>query len=170
VFGVLRGMEEAGKIRRGYFVDGLGGAQFAYPGVIDRLRRIRDDAEPGDALVLAATDPANPFGWLLPWPEYHAVEGRGPRRAAGAAVVIAGSDPVFYIDGNGRRLRTLVGASDDALARAVAALRVLANRRPRNTLTLDWIDGERAASTAGAGLFLEAGFVREYLSLRLYVP
>src|SRR5690606_10756751 len=68
VYSVLRSMEEAGRIRRGYFVEGLGGSQFAYPGVVDRLRRERDAAPEGIAVALAATDPANPYGWLLPWP------------------------------------------------------------------------------------------------------
>ena len=59
---------KAGKLRRGYFVEGLGGAQFAYPGTVDRLRRVRDEDAETEVVALAATDPANPYGWLLPWP------------------------------------------------------------------------------------------------------
>ena len=74
VYPILRTMEERGRVRRGYFVEGLGGAQFALPGAVDRLRATR---EPGDeaardsaarTIVLAATDPANPYGAALPWP------------------------------------------------------------------------------------------------------
>src|SRR5207253_10434351 len=91
---VLRAMEEAGKVRRGYFVGGLAGAQFALPGAIDRLRAERPDA-PGfddessgpDVVVMAALDPANPYGALLPWPDDATSR---PRRAAGAQVVLVG--------------------------------------------------------------------------------
>src|SRR5207248_3280869 len=71
---VLRAMEEAGKVRRGYFVEGLGGAQFAHPGAVDRLRAGRDENEAA-FMTLAAIDPANPYGSLLPWPDSTA---RGP--------------------------------------------------------------------------------------------
>ena len=80
VYPVLRAMEDAGRIRRGYFVAGMGGAQFALPGAVDRLRLHRD--EEGKVLVLAATDPANPYGLCPPWPV------KGTRRAAGEYVVL----------------------------------------------------------------------------------
>jgi ATP-dependent Lhr-like helicase len=91
VYDVLRAMEEAGRVRRGYFVEGLGAAQFAEPGADDALRALRDG--PGDgatdapapALVLAATDPANPYGAALPWPDGHDAAG-GPRGAASSGV------------------------------------------------------------------------------------
>ena len=85
VYPVLRAMEESGRIRRGYFVTGLGGAQFALPGAVDRLRAFRDGVPEGfpGAVVLAATDPANPYGVALAWPE---TEGARPQRAAGAFV------------------------------------------------------------------------------------
>jgi ATP-dependent helicase Lhr and Lhr-like helicase len=72
IYSVLRSMEDAGRIRRGYFVEGLGGAQFAYPGIVDRLRRERDAPGEGSVVALAAADPANPYGWLLPWPAWSA--------------------------------------------------------------------------------------------------
>src|SRR5690606_18452823 len=95
VYPVLRAMEESGKLRRGHFVEGLTGAQFAFAGAVDQLRAVRAPAaragegacaEAPPALVLAATDPANPFGVLLPWPPSRVPEAR-PRRAAGAAGV-----------------------------------------------------------------------------------
>ncbi|MBN1320128.1 MAG: hypothetical protein JXA87_04715 [Thermoleophilia bacterium] len=118
-------VEEAGKLRRGYFVEGLGGAQFAYPGTVDRLRRVRDEDTEAEVVALAAADPANPYGWLLPWPPLSsagaasAADGAstedasagqatvrgtlGPRRAVGAAVVLVGGVPVLYLDRNARR-------------------------------------------------------------------
>ncbi len=167
---VLRSMEEAGKVRRGYFVEGLGGAQFAYPGVIDRLRRVRDTEDEHDVIALAATDPANPYGWLLPWPEYREPSGRAPRRIAGATVVLVDGAPVLYLDRGGRRLRTRADSSSEDITRALDALRPIANRRPRNTLTIERIDGEQAISADLAPLFVSAGFLRDYLNLRLYVP
>jgi ATP-dependent Lhr-like helicase len=167
---VLRGMEEAGKVRRGYFVEGLGGAQFAYPGVVDRLRKTRDEFDDPEVVVIAATDPANPFGWLLPWPEYHDPTARSPRRAAGSTVVLVDGNPVVYLDRGGRRMRTMIEADDDALRRAFEALKPLANYRPRNTLTVERVDAKQAVSADLAWMLQEAGFVRDYLSLRLYVP
>jgi len=167
---VLREMEEAGKVRRGYFIEGLGGAQFAYAGVIDRLRSIREQPQEPEVIVLSATDPANPWGWLLPWPEYQDESAAPPRRAAGATVVLVDGVPVFYLDRGGRRLRSMAGADAEPVARAAAALRTLANRRPRNTLTLEKIDGRQATVADLAHVLMQAGFVRDYLSLRLYVP
>ncbi|HUQ42477.1 MAG TPA: crosslink repair DNA glycosylase YcaQ family protein, partial [Candidatus Limnocylindrales bacterium] len=107
VYGVLRAMEEAGRVRRGYFVAGRGAAQFALPGAVDRLRTLREpdeDAEP-KVVTLAATDPANPYGAALGWPKHGADESevdateeraerraqagvRRPMRTAGALVVL----------------------------------------------------------------------------------
>ncbi len=67
VYPVLKAMEESGRVRRGYFVTGLGAAQFALPGAVDRLRSLRDAPEDAEVAVLAATDPANPYGATLPW-------------------------------------------------------------------------------------------------------
>ena len=145
VYRVLRSMEEAGKLRRGYFVEGLGGAQFTYPGVVDRLRRVRDaDVHESDVVALAATDPANPYGWLLPWPELAEAQGQGARRATGAAVVLVDGEPVLYLDRNGRRLRTFAEASEQEVNRALPALKTIARARPRGTLVLDRIGNESA--------------------------
>src|SRR5207249_1310347 len=89
LYPVLRALEESGRVRRGYFVSGLGGSQFAHPGALERLRALRDSAlgpeeEPPGA-VLAATDPANPYGATLPWPK---VEGGRLQRSAGVHVVL----------------------------------------------------------------------------------
>ncbi|HEX6588754.1 MAG TPA: DEAD/DEAH box helicase [Longimicrobiales bacterium] len=167
VYRVLRSMEEAGKLRRGYFVEGLGGAQFTYPGVVDRLRRVRDaEVREQDVVALAATDPANPYGWLLPWPELTEAEGHGPRRSTGAAVVLVDGEPVLYLDRNGRRLRTFADASAQEIDRALPALRTIARARPRG-LVLDRIGNESAIRSELAPRLREAGFTQDYKYLRL---
>src|SRR5439155_3485550 len=95
VYKVLGALEERGAARRGYFVEGLGAAQFALPGAVDRLRALAERPDDADALVLAATDPANPYGAALPWPERasesgeaDAAAGHRPGRKAGALVVL----------------------------------------------------------------------------------
>ncbi len=91
VYPILRAMEDAGRIRRGYFVDGLGAAQFALAGALDRLRAVREPAEPtatGAVHLLAASDPANPYGAALPWPRRGETDRRPLQRAAGAYVVL----------------------------------------------------------------------------------
>jgi len=103
VYPVLKAMEESGNIRRGYFVAGLGGAQFALPGAVDRLRNFRDATPAGlpSTVLLAATDPANPFGVSLPWPE------KGPQRVAGAYVVIIEGVLSLYVERGAKGLRAM---------------------------------------------------------------
>jgi ATP-dependent helicase Lhr and Lhr-like helicase len=167
VYRVLRSMEEAGKVRRGYFVEGLGGAQFVYPGVVDRLRRARDAADDHDVVVLAATDPANPYGWLLPWPALRSEVGRPPARATGAAVVLVGGAPVLFLDRRGRRLRTFDLVSDEAIARALPALRLIARTHPRRSLSLEEVDGEPAFRSALKPALDAAGFTSDYRFVRV---
>ncbi|MDP8937233.1 MAG: DEAD/DEAH box helicase [Actinomycetota bacterium] len=113
VYPVLRAMEESGRARRGYFVAGLGGAQFALPGAVDRLRTTPQPS--GETLVLAATDPANAYGLSLPWPVTGpagpggapAQEARSrPRRVAGAYVVLVDGMASLYVE---RGAKGLVG-------------------------------------------------------------
>ncbi len=170
VYRVLRTMEESGKVRRGYFVEGLGGAQFACPGTVDRLRRIRDSADQGTVYVLSATDPANPYGWLLPWPEYAEPSGQAPKRTAGATVVLVDGAPVLYLDRGARRLRIQAGVDEPVLGRALEALPDLARRRPRRRILLEKVNGEAATSSRFVGHLETVGFVPEYRALRLHVP
>jgi ATP-dependent Lhr-like helicase len=180
VYRVLRSMEEAGKLRRGYFVEGLGGAQFAYPGTVDRLRRVRDEDAEAEVVALAAADPANPYGWLLPWPpisgggdtsavnEKASARGTlGPRRATGAAVVLVGGVPVLYLDRNARRLRTFADVSEEQLERALPALRDVARFRPRGAITLERINDESVLSSVLLPQLERAGFRRDYRFLRI---
>jgi ATP-dependent Lhr-like helicase len=114
VYPILKEMEERGQVRRGYFVTGLGAAQFALPGAVDRLRDLRRtgreaDEEPSEPLTLAAVDPGQPWGAALPWPE---VEGR-PARTAGAYLVTRDGVPLVYLHRGGRSLVAFAGAADD---------------------------------------------------------
>ncbi len=99
----LSQLETLGVARRGYFVEGLGGAQFALPGAVERLRAQRAPEE-SPPVVLAATDPAQPFGAALAWPKRDG-ETRRPARVPGATVVIAGAEPVLYLERAARRCR-----------------------------------------------------------------
>ena len=112
VYPVLRAMEEAGRIRRGYFVDGLGAAQFALAGAIDRLRAVREPAEPrapAAVHLLAAADPANPYGAAIPWPRRGDDDRRPCQRAAGAYVVLVDGVRALYLERGGATLQTLPG-------------------------------------------------------------
>jgi len=167
VYRVLRLMEDATQVRRGYFVEGLGGAQFAYPGVVDRLRRIRDGGQEEPAVVLVATDPANPYGWLLPWPEFAGSDNRPPRRAVGARLALVDGAAVLYLQRGMRRVRVARDASDEMVLAALATLPAIAARRRRNELEVETIDGESALSSPRRALFEQAGFVASYKVLRL---
>ncbi len=117
VYGVLKVLEERGQVRRGYFVDGLGAAQFAVPGAVDRLRAARDTPDPlvtpddvPAPLVLASTDPAQPYGAALAWPP---TAGR-PARTASSLVVLRAGRPLVWFDRRGHHLVTFADAVADA--------------------------------------------------------
>src|SRR5207244_3391415 len=101
VYAELRALETLGLCRRGYFVEGLGGAQFALGGGVERLRELREAPEEADALVLAAADPAQPYGAALPWPRR---AGARAARVAGAYVVLLSGAAVLYVERGGRTL------------------------------------------------------------------
>ena len=164
IYPVFRAMEEAGHVRRGYFVAGLGGAQFAHPGAVERLRALRhtsetDGEEATGPLVLAAADPAQPYGAALPWP---ASEGR-PARQAGAYVVLAEGAPAAYLERGARTLLTF-GADPVAWVDALASL-VKDGRLKR--IQLRRIDGQDASAHAAASHLREAGFADGYRGLTL---
>ncbi|MCW2600833.1 MAG: dependent helicase, Lhr family [Frankiales bacterium] len=194
VYAVLKAFEEAGRVRRGYFVEGLGAAQFAAPGAVDRMRALaaaepaeseplwttpvpggwaeytraegaqqrkrRDDAR---AVVLAASDPANPYGAALPWPT---TEGHRPGRKAGALVVLVDGRLVLYVERGGK---TLLSFTDDEnrVAPAADALALAVRDGALGKLTVEKADGEPALSSA-LGVALEnAGFRPTPRGLRL---
>jgi ATP-dependent Lhr-like helicase len=157
LYPMLKLLEERGQLRRGYFVAGLGGAQFALPGAVDRLRAPRDDVN--QPLVLAATDPANPFGASLPWPE---TNGR-PARAAGAFVVIDHGRLAAYLERGGRSILTFAPASP--ADRWPEALSTLVKDGRLRSLEISRIDGEPARESAHHPSLLAAGFVNGYRGL-----
>jgi ATP-dependent Lhr-like helicase len=175
VYPILRAMEERGRVRRGYFVEGLGGAQFALSGAVDRLRSTRqgaDDVGPGsrsgDTVLLAATDPANPYGAALPWPRDEGRGARTPARTAGAYVVIDAGRLVLYLERGARSLLTF-GPFDEeeTAARAVAVLGTLVADGRLRTLQVERIDGAPAASSSLRPRFDVLGFRPAYRGLVL---
>jgi len=171
VYPVLRALEEAGRIRRGYFVDGLGAAQFAQAGALDRLRAVRDrqdNSEPGRVHLLAAADPANPYGAALAWPRRSEADRRPFQRAAGAYVSLVDGAPVFYLERGGRSLQSLPAADEPAVAgAALASLGALVADRRVRELLISKVDGEPVASSAWRPALLAAGFQPGYRGLVL---
>jgi ATP-dependent helicase Lhr and Lhr-like helicase len=156
VYPVLKAFEEAGRCRRGYFVEGLGGAQFAHPGAVDRLRGLGPAG--GAVHVLAATDPANPYGAALPWPERGALDaGHRPGRKAGAAVVLVDGRLVLYVERGGR---TLLSYSDEerVVEPAAEALATAAREGRLGRLQVQRADGEAVLDTPVARALAQAGF------------
>ena len=160
----LSSLEESGQCRRGYFVEGLGAAQFALTGAVDRLRsHQREPAEP-DAVVLAACDPANPYGAALPWPDR---EGHRPGRKAGALVVLVGGALIFYVERGGR---TLLSFTEDPtrLAPAAAALARSVQQGLLGKLTVERADGAHVFGSIPVSAALQAaGFRMTPQGLRL---
>src|SRR5579872_6750507 len=156
LYPVLRAMEESGRIRRGYFVEGLGGSQFALPGAVDRLRSMRDTG--GHVLALAATDPANAFGVVLAWPES---DGR-MARAAGAYCVIDEGRLVLYLERGGRSLLT----NGEVTAAHLQALITVATAAGK--VELQKVDGVSAMESGLNQSLRQAGFSATHRSLVAY--
>jgi ATP-dependent Lhr-like helicase len=168
VYGVLKVLEERGQVRRGYFVDGLGAAQFAVPGAVDRLRSARETPDPvlhpgdvPDPVVLASTDPAQPYGAALAWPD---TAGR-PARNASSLVVLRAGRPLVWFDRRGHHLVTFPEAlRDPSWADALVALVAIGRAR---SIEVRKIDGAGLAD-APAGvveILRAAGFVDGYRGL-----
>ena len=155
VYPVLRAMEEAGKARRGYFVAGLGAAQFAMLGAVDRLRDMREPGSETTVQTFAAADPAQPYGAALPWPES---AGR-PSRAAGAFVVLADGQPAAFLERGAKTLVTFPNADPSVWANALASL--VKDGRIRK-IELRQIDGIPASTHPAAEALFAAGFVDGY--------
>jgi len=155
VYPVLRAMEEAGTARRGYFVAGLGAAQFASLGAVDRVRELRDLPPEPTVLTLAAADPAQPFGAALPWPDS---AGR-PSRAAGAFIVLVDGAPAAFLERGAKTLVTFDDADPGVWAPAIAAL---AKDGRLRTIELRQIDGIPAATHRSVEALYAAGFADGY--------
>jgi ATP-dependent Lhr-like helicase len=159
VYGELRALETLGLCRRGYFVEGLGGAQFALPGAVERLRELRsarrDDEEP-EALVLAAADPAQPYGAALPWPRR---AGARAARVSGAWVVLLDGEAALYVERGGRSLVPLRDPEPEWLRVALAALVSHVRGGGARRLAVERFDGEAVVETDVLELLVEAGFL-----------
>ena len=126
LYAELSNLEMLGTARRGYFVEGLGGAQFALAGAVERLRSLpRAD---GEYVLLAATDPAQPYGAALAWPKR--AEGRRPARAPGAFVLLRDGNPVVYVERGGKGIVRLVELEGEELVAAVSELAAAVEKRP----------------------------------------
>ena len=184
LYPVLRRLEETGRIRRGYFVAGLGAAQFAQPGAVDLLRDARDERDDVVAVTISATDPANPYGVLIPWPLRLGEDGSEPssprsgqaRRAAGARVVIVNGRAAAWIGRGDRQL--IVSLPDDEpersrVGRAMAReLKEIAHRAPegRRGWLIEEINGKPAIGDPASQYLIEAGFLPSAMGLQLRVP
>lgn len=191
VYKVLSAFEESGRCRRGYFVAGLGAAQFALPGAVDRLRALAEfpPAEPertvgppgsargtgrtrkndeltARAVVLAASDPANPYGAALPWPERDNAGGHRPGRKAGALVVMVDGRLIVYVERGGR---TVLSFTEDSglLQPAVDALALAIRDGQLGKLSVETADGEQVRHTAFGDALAKAGFHATPRGLRL---
>ncbi|MCC3761807.1 DEAD/DEAH box helicase [Glycomyces sp. TRM65418] len=157
---VLSVFEETGRARRGYVVEGLGAAQFAMDGAVDRLRATasQGDAAAG-ARVLAAADPANAYGAALPWPEPPAGASHRPGRKAGSLVVLVEGELVLYVERGGKTLLVWPGrAGDAATAAACAALAAAVRAGGVESLHVEQVNGVWAPTSPLAPLLESAGF------------
>jgi ATP-dependent Lhr-like helicase len=157
VYGQLRALETLGVCRRGYFVEGLGGAQFAVPGAVERLRELRprEDEEP-EPLVLPAADPAQPYGAALPWPKR--ADGRAAR-VAGAQVVLLGGEAALFVERGGRSLVPLREPEEGWLRIALSVLVEHVKKGGAKRLAVERFDGEPVGETEIMPLLLQAGFL-----------
>src|SRR5262249_6475701 len=187
LYRVLKAMEDAGRLRRGYFVAGLGATQFALPGALDLLRSLRD---PGDAVappqpegddlevvVLSATDPANPYGAALKWPADALPHGaRGPTRTVGAPVILVDGALAAYLGRGDRQASILLPEPEPqrskvgrAVGRAFIERARAGGDTPRGML-IEEINGAAATEHPASKYLCEAGFVRGALGLQATLP
>jgi ATP-dependent Lhr-like helicase len=189
VYPVLRAMEESGRLRRGYFVAGLGAAQFALPGAVDLLRSLRDQPDEPEVAVLAATDPANPYGATLKWPARRSPQnpkstpriptsasspgpavdrdaaGRGPTRTVGATVILVNGALAAYLARGDRQLLVFLPETEPERSKTARAIaRVLIDRARSGDeaprgMLIEEIDGTIPAAHPLAPYLQEAGFI-----------
>jgi len=160
LYGEMSNLEMLGTARRGYFVEGLGGAQFALPGAVERLRSL-PPAE-GRYLLLAATDPANSYGAAVRWPKRdHQQGGRRPSRTPGAYVLLRDGDPLLFVERGGRGILRLADLDGDALADAIGELASAAREGMLPRLAIERVDGEPVIGSRLEETLIAAGFSRQ---------
>jgi ATP-dependent Lhr-like helicase len=165
IYPVLKAMEESGRVRRGYFIAGLGATQFATAGALDLLRAFRDEPEKPETLMLAATDPANPYGALVKWPM------GGLTRSVGARVILVNGMLACYIARGDKELRVFLPEDEPSrsmvakeVARALAGLVIAGARR---ALLIVEVNDEPVARSAIAPFLAEAGFASTSMGYQL---
>jgi ATP-dependent Lhr-like helicase len=156
LYGELGNLELLGTARRGYFVEGLGGAQFALPGAVERLRSLPE--ADGSYLLLAATDPANPYGASLPWPKLEG--GRRPGRTPGAHLLLRDGEPLVFVERGGRGLLRLAPLEGAALEEAMRALADAVSAGQLRKLAIEKLDGEAVIGSGHEEALIGAGFSR----------
>jgi ATP-dependent Lhr-like helicase len=157
LYAELSNLEMLGTARRGYFVEGLGGAQFALAGAVERLRGL-PRAE-NEHLVLAATDPAQPYGASLAWPKR--AEGRRPARTPGAFVLLRDGNPILYVERGGKGLVRLVELEGEELTKAISEVAGAARSGVIPKLGIERLDGEPVIGSGFEAQILAAGFSRQ---------
>ena len=172
VYDVLKALEDAGRVRRGYFVGGVGATQFALPAALELMRSLRDEPDEPEVLVLAATDPANPYGTMLKWPEWQTMEpaGRAPTRTVGAQVILVNGTLAAYIPRGGRQLTVYVPEDEpqrSAIARPLATrlVSIARGEEVRGGLLIEEINGVPAAEHSIASFLVDAGFYPSAMGL-----
>jgi ATP-dependent Lhr-like helicase len=173
VYQVLKAMEEAGRIRRGYFVAGLGAAQFAMPAALDLLRSMRDVPDAPRTVVMAATDPANPYGASIKWPELMdaTASGRGPTRAAGGLVILVDGRAAAYLRRGERELLLFLPETEPSRSRigrevCRILLHLAGTREGRRGMLIAEINGTPASAHPAARLFIEEGFAATAMGIQ----
>ncbi len=163
---VLRAMEDAGTVRRGYFVESLAGAQFAWPAAIERLREAARHDGPRAARVdvLAAIDPACAWGSVLPWPALRDADAR-PARRAGATVVLVDGALALWLEPRGKRIATGELPPETIELAFAVALPQVAGKQRRRELLVEAIDGEPAATSPWSRALIAGGARVDYRGL-----
>ena len=166
VYDVLKAMEDAGRIRRGYFVGGVGAMQFALPAALELMRSFKNASDDVESVVVSATDPANPYGTMLKWPAPNAADsaaGRGPTRTVGALVILVDGALAGYVARGGRQLLTFVPEDEPArtttsraLATRLAA--IARGEEGRGGLLVSEINGIPTSEHPLAPFLIDAGF------------
>jgi ATP-dependent Lhr-like helicase len=174
IYPVLKAMEEGGHVRRGMFVTGLGAAQFALPAAVDMLRSARKETDEVEAVAIAASDPADPYGALIPWPRAEGEDTpHGLARASGATVVLANGSLAGFVRRRNPAIRVFLPDDEPErgnVARALASkLAELAIKRQagRYGLLVGEINGAPARDHFLAPFLKDAGFVDTALGFQM---
>ncbi len=163
VYDVLRALEDAGRVRRGLFVGGLGAAQFALPTALDLLRSLREPQDEPLVATLASTDSANPYGGIIKWPAAPPEAGRGPTRSVGTSVILVDGDLTAWLSRGDRQLLVWLPDQEPERGRALRALslelaRLAEEGAGRQGLLIAEINGLPARDHVLAPFLVDAGF------------